>query len=461
MDSSLVGCVLNAIDFKQFDKTINGGSNPDENVLKKGSYTPFIHSEKNYPDLITKVKVLTNNDEVKELAVKQTKNIIVQQNDFLNDGCTGADLAKQFRIYLNSAYGDYIGEGKIFEEYSDIFCSESACYNVDELIALMRVIKANPYLITKANNREIEMIIPNENSNEGINGISDLLQLWGVKHSSNDKLYFDNHGKLINTSNKPIVSEAATKLSQLYEEGLLAEEFCSINSSNGKTYYLDKYFKQTVKEFEYGFMMYGNPNLTVANDMVDGIGTDIYKRENSISKKYIKPVLPPFTYWANDDSTSLYNHSNKKLIRHIDVNTFINTSWCIPASTDNLAGALRLIDYLFSERGCMIQNFGPEEYWKQPKIDLGDTVTNGYDSNKFYVTDKIPEVTPVIGVRVHAMIAANPMDLYKFMRSYVGCTHGIGHKKLRGLEIQSINGYGQGGLVTLEQAINAGLLITE
>ena len=474
MDSSIAAKVLDAESFDAFDTTING-TGAAKNVVQAASYTPFIHATKNYGEATTKVSILVNNTEVVEINVKQTDNIIAQQNALLQAGCTGKALAEQFRAYLNAAYGEYVGEGKgkYFANYSDIFCSESAAYNTDELIALLRVIKANPGVITGDPNEEVETIFPRGQAHNRVDNMADFMQIFGVQGMTSEKemLYFSADGKLNTAATTQATYDAVMKLSQMYDEGLILGEFWHKPASTSGTAYLDKYFKKTADGAGYGFMMYDYAAANcAANDMKDGIGTDPSKRKIEYESTGIKPVLPPVTYWANTTSWSvsqpLNDFSGKTLMRYAEENRSLKgNSWCIPTTSDNVDAALRLMDYMFSDLGAMIQDFGPTEYWQTPNVAAGDVLAPGLtavEAGKAYCSTDIvsDELTPIISDTLKIMLKdqAGGRDFWSFMRAIIGSTHGIGCERSKGLDIQATNAYGQVGLIDLKQAISAGVV---
>ena len=474
MDTSLVETVLDADNFEKFDTTINGGKNPAKNLVQSGSYTPYVDAQYNYP-ADTKVKVLKGT-EVQEITIKKVKNIIVRQNELLNSdaGVSGQKLAEQFRVYLNEAYGDYIGSGKVFGSYSDIFCSESAAYNADELIALMRVVKANPKLIVGDADAEIETLFPRGQANNRVDNIADFMQVWGVAGmtSKKDMLYFLQDGTLNDAATTPATYDALQKLSAIYDEGLILTEFWLKGTSAGSKY-LDKYFKKTTADYGYGLLMYDYcATQAQGNDIVDGIGTTPSTREKFKGEVTgIRPILPPLAYWNNGTTAkydaALSDHAGKELVRYSEENRSLkSTAWCIPSNTDNLDGALRLMDYIYSDMGRMIQDFGPEAYWQKPNTTKGDTLASGvtFDATKSYVSTDIVagEKAPIISNATKAMIAEaskGGTDFWSFMREYIGSTHGIGCERSKAIQVQSTNAYGQVGLINLQTAINKGVVI--
>ena len=107
------------------------------------------------------------------------------------------------------------------------FRIKEACYNVDELIALMRVIKANPKLISGDANKEIVTFFVRGQADNRVNTINQMAQLWGVQgvSSAQQKLYFDANGKLHDAQTTIGTYEALEYISQMYEEGLIQQEF--------------------------------------------------------------------------------------------------------------------------------------------------------------------------------------------------------------------------------------------
>lgn len=476
MDTKLVEKVLDVENFDAFDNNVNGGTSPASNLVQKGSYVPYIDSEYNYP-ADTTVKVLYYG-EVKDVTIKKTKNIIVRQNEKLNAaaGVSGKTLAEDFRQYLKDAYGDYVGQGKIFEKYSDIFCSESAAYNADELIALMRVVKANPKLIVGEANAEVVGLFPRGEANNRVDNMVDFMQIWGVAGltSKKDMLYFLQDGTLNDASTTPATYEALQKLSQIYDEGLVLKNFWYKAAAKATgSEYLDKYFKKTTSDFGYGLIMYDYcATQAQGNDMVDGIGTDPATREKCKDKVTgIRPILPPLAYWNNGTTAkydaALSDHSGKELLRYSEENRSLkSTAWCIPSSTDNLDGALRLMDYIYSKKGRMIQDFGPEIYWQRPNLEKEDKLVDGVtiDKDKYYVATDIVanEQTPVISDATKYMISQQSKlgkDFWSFMREFIGSTQGIGSERSKAIQVQSTNAYGQIGLQNLQNAIVAGVVV--
>lgn len=450
MDTNVTKAVLDATDFTDFDD-IKSGKGGADNTLKEAKYTPYMDDEYNYRAKTTTVPCL-DGDKVVNIDIKQTKNIILLQNELLANGCTGKQLAEQFRTYLNAAFGDYIGTGKLFENYSDIFVSESAAYNADELVALMRVVKANPGVVTGDENSEVVGLFPRGLENNRVDNIADFMQIWGVQGmtSKNEMLYFDANGKLNDAASTNQTYDALDNMIALYSEGLILEQFWNNQGGkSNKTFYLDKYFGKKSDGSGYGLLMYDYSAATGAmNSKVDGIGTDDSIRNGGFKDTKVtgvRPILPPLAYWATtsdfDVNQKLTDKTGKTLLRYSEENRSLKkNSWCIPTTSDNIEGAIRLMDYLFTLEGTQIQDFGPSQlgYW-----NLGTIA--GTEA-------------PIMTSEIKTWIGNSGKDFWSFMRAYIGSTHGVGHIRETAIQIQSCNAYAQVGLNYLEDATAHGVV---
>jgi hypothetical protein len=427
----------------------NGGTNPDANVLKSGSYTPFITEEEGT------VKV-SKNGVATSYALVEKPNIITQQNDLLNgDGCTGKELLTQLNTYITEKYASLFADGK-YESPADLYFSEAATYNTDELIALMRVIKANPGFITGGEDNEVEVFFPRGVTSSAIESIYDLAQLWGVQgvDSENGNYYFAADGTLNALETTFASYDVLNYISAIYSEGLILDNFDVSSATSTSTRYYDRFFKKvTETSAGYGFMMYDDPSIIAQANESEKANT-----------KGIRSVLPPRTYWATAGNTAkqhLYDENgatittNKTLTRYYESNRSLQTtSWSIPTSADNKEAALRIMDFMYSGLGQLIQNYGPEAYWK-----------DSYNKETNEITPKATaelitgEEYAIISDDVRLELVCSQADFWSFMRGYIGATHGVGYVRLSGLNLQVTNSNGRVGLKNIENAILAGVLM--
>ena len=414
---------------------------------------PFMDANNNYPTDNFELKVL-DGDTVKTVKVKQTTNIIKQQNQLLGAGTTGAALLSQFKTYLATAYPDYANK------LSEIFTGTKAIYNADDMVALMRVVKANPDVIYGSATQwdEVECLFPRGQDNSRINNMLNFAAtLYGVQGfgAEKDHLYYTADGKLNDAETTQASYDLLDKMAALYDEGLIMDDFYLEGSKAGKEY-VNRYFAKTVDgKSSYGLIMYDySATQSVVNDLSNGLGTDPAKRTGTNvegfsfkdkSFKGIMPILAPYTYWATESGWnhnavlgSTEDRAKKTVTRYYEENRAVKTnSWCIPSNSDNVFYALKLMDDMYSEEGNKLQNFGPSNYYTMGTF-------NG-------------ESTPVLTQAVWNAFQEKKGDVWDFFRQVMGTTQGIGHYRPTALDYQSTNSYAQVGYNNLAKAISKGV----
>ena len=430
-----------------------------EGRLNGAYYKPFMDANYNYKDANTKISVLNEKDEVVEVEVVQTENIIKQQNALLGtEGTTGKQLLQQLQAYLKTAYPTYT-------KLSDIYASQSAIYNADELIALMRVVRANPATASGISScTTVEVLMPREDGANRLENILDFAEIWGVNglDAESNNMFFDGNGKLNVFGAMQASYDALTLLNQIYNEGLIIKDFQKVGATKTTLKYVNSYWKSTASNAGAGFMLYDYcASTTVGNDKdSNGIGTNptdrkgIYANiENGFSKQGIRPVLAPVSYWNTsyeavdtdhlfDENGVCVNRDIKSLVRFSDSNRALkNNSWCIPKTAENVDGALKLMDYLYSAEGSYINDFGPVKY------------QGNYTNSIIY-----GEWVPTLSSTLIDMYLASGKDFWTYMRKYVGATNGIGSVRSDALDMQVTNAYAQVGLKNVQKAIKTGVM---
>lgn len=451
MDTTMIEKLLDSA--ADSGDTSASGTGAAANTLQAAKFTPFIDADHNYPDATTTVKV-SKGAVATDMTIAQTDNIIKQQNTLLASGTTGKALLNQFKAYLQAAFGANVGEGKTYSKLSEIFTSESAAYNTDEMVALMRVVKANPELLTGDATAEIEIMVPRQAANNRVENIADFMEAFGIMglDAETEMLYFGPDGKIHDAAATKATYQALDCLNALYAEGLLLNQFYLNTDSGINGNYLQVYFGHTEQtkagKDGYGFMMYDYSASTTAMDSLDedGLGTADSKRVGAYANKSVTgftPVLPPLTYWATGSewkaSDDISSRAGKSLIRYSDSNRALkNASWCIPATSDNKAQAIKLLDLLYSEEGVRINDFGPSSYWQD---ELGTYAG---------------EPTPLFSDVLKNWISTSSKDFWSFMRAYLGATHGIGYVRSASINYQATNKWGKVGTLNIESAISSG-----
>ena len=418
--------------------------------------TQYLGSEgKNYDKNINIDIVNPKTNAKVSVTVKQTDNIITQQNELLAKGCTGKDLIDQFKTYANAAYGDIITnyyDGKI----SKMFTSVGACYNADDLVALLRIFKANPDVLYGSADLYDE-VVPVFPRGQADNRVETILNfgsaLYGVqgRGSEYEHLFFGADGKLHDFDTANASYDMLEKLHLLYSEGLIQTNFWS--GSQG-TAGLDNYFKKIgEKSSSYGLLIYDYiATQSAGNDIQNGVGTKADDRKtsasgynfNEVSVQGIKAILAPLTYVSTEDfkyDQSLDNNTGKTICRYYEENRAVkNTTWAIPKSSDNIDAAIALMDFLFTKEGWQIQNFGPEGYWDEGTIG--------------------GESCPILKQAILNHYAGASLDFWNYCRGFLGTTQAVGHYRPWTLDYQATNYYGRKAYSDLVLAANLGVQMT-
>ena len=301
-----------------------------------------------------KVKV-SKDGTVSEVTVNyaSNENIITVQNGLTTKN--GKTYVEALRNYIDNVYGDYIGEGKLYASRSEIFTSEAACYNADELIALMRCMVNNPKYLTNNAYEYVYAFVPRTGEGNRLKQLMEFTNIWGQRGVSSEsaRLYFDKDGNLQDARTEMSAYDNLDKLMELYNEGFFPANFYTGNG-DVKTEWRSAYMKtgQVFSLYDY------NATSTAFN--ADSMGTDN-------SKSNLVPMLPPVVQWDDGDSgENNYFHFSE------DNRALKSGGWAIPASSDNIAGACALADYLWMPEGADIQDYGPNNTYYRAAVTQYD-----------------------------------------------------------------------------------------
>ncbi len=427
-----------------------------------GKVTPFINADYNYA-ADQQVKILYNGA-AQNVTIKKTDNIIKQQNTLLATGtATGADLLQQFKAYLTAAYGDIKVSGTtVYDNLSKIFVGESAIYNSDDLIALFRVFKANPGLISNG-------VIPNANvatiypftvrqgsSTDRVENVLGFIgNLYGVQGlgSEKDRLFFTADGYWADAATEQASYDALTRANALYQEGLIQKQFQANVKFGDFAFGRNKNADST-----YSLMLNDYTAVPAKYNAKDSnnVGTNA---STGYESSQLQPVLAPLTYWATDGFThgaALSDRTGKTLIRYFEETRSLKSeSWCIPSNTDNLAAAIKLMDYLMAKEGQVYSDFCSTEYWETDATNTSD-IFKGYKLLTYGV-DTTPQFNQAVINWSGTHGNSNWGDWWTFCRGALGTTFGIGYIRTSTIDYQSTNMVARGGADALQKATNAGV----
>ena len=418
----------------ELPSTLDSETIPASKLSSFKAHVPFMTNEK--------VKVSLNG-KIDQVVVNFTEaqNIINQQNNLSTK--SGASYVKALRDYIDTVYGDYIGANKLYKNRSEIFTSEAACYNADELIALMRCVINNPKFLTDGKQSTVYAFAPRTGEGNRVKQLIEFTNIWGAKGVSAEKgyFYFDGKGKLQDARTKDYMYDNLDSLHELYKEGFFPGNFYTGNGGTVKSEWRSAYVKtgQLFSVYDY--------NSTSSAFNQDFLGADK-------SASDIIPMLPPVVKWDDPENSGENNYFHYSE----DNRSLKNGGWSILSSTDNLQGACDLADYLWMPEGADIQDYGPNNtsyrkavttYDKYGNREAGDGTISVKGQDVVEWSDKV--INSEIGT-----------DSFKgswnnYARKYIGCSHGVGHQRSDGVDYQvTFSAKAKAGLAKISNAIVAG-----
>lgn len=354
--------------------------------------------------LDTKVTVVKKDGSgTEEVSVKYNQNIITKQNALTT--LNGAELVKALRDYIDTTYGGYYGK-----ERSDLFVGQNAAYNVDELIALYRCVKANPTLLTGSGENTIVPLFPRDDTNDRTADLWRFTQFFGVRggESRNGYLYVDSNGNIQDARNDAAMADALEKMHQMYQEGLILQDFTNA-SALGNT---DEY-RKTLLQGNLGFSTYDyNQTTTIYNDTISNI--EGFK---------LVPVLPAVADWKGDGK---YFHFTESWRSVKSEGWFITKN--AMKNNEVFRRCLTIFDYFYGDEGNQLMSYGPDEYLE--KDANGKIVTIDYQGKQ------VAKLNAATKQQLATLASGNYTNFY---RRFIGATYPVGYVKQQGMEYQCVS----------------------
>ena len=361
---------------------------------------------------------------------------------------SGKNLADAFRGYITQTYGSNHGYAKL----SDIFVGTDASYDVDELVALMYVIDANPQYILRQVPQgtigSIEMYFPREKSGARVRQMFRGLEMFGLRGASsrNEWLYIDEDGEINDSRAGDSVDKfisSVNNLSNLVKDGLIpnVSGFATTNLRqellSGAAPTADENNPNPTGRF--GFLTYDYNASSTTTGLIENGGKLLD------SDMEFQAILPPVVDWMGNGEYFHFSESNRSVK---------NEAWGIPSSIlekgpEVLDRALAIVDglYDYSTADSLgnIHLYGPSE-WRS-----GDVLD--YNGEAVYELHE----TQVLGPNGEINTLANGNHI-NYLRWYIGATMPIGHVRSLGLEYQTLTKDGIDGIERINTAVQAGVL---
>lgn len=350
-------------------------------------------------------------------------NIIEYMNENVDANTTGVELVNMFRKYIDAAYNGYYGTNR-----SQLFAGNNACWDADELVALLRCVVTNTFALTGQNEDKVTGLFPRESTLNRTSDLFSLVSLFGVRgyESRNDYLYFDAQGNLRDARADVEFAEAIDKLNQLYKEKLILQDFDTTEDTIYKVMY----------QQNKGFMIY---DYCQTQTLYNNDATTLAKEKNF----NLAPIINPVAKWF--DGTNVKNGKDEGVwMRFTESWRSVKTNgWCIPTTCtgEALNAAIALFDYMYSEEGNILMSFGPDA-WRS-----GNTIP--------YKGEQIPELSEAALNELWELAGGNYTN---YARQYLGSTLPVGFVKNQGMEYQCTTEGGRKGAEVVSNAIAHGVL---
>lgn len=335
---------------------------------------------------------------------RNNKNVIELQDTVAEDGVlTGLTALTVLKNYIKETYPN-------LENLSDLYLGSEAQYDIDELIALWRVVKLFPKTLSKeatgtANSEATIYPYFTRKSDYQEEFLRLMNYFGGVRVHGSDaygaRFYLDKDGNLKYSYYEEDFISNLNRLKEIAEEGLVDERIFGAKNSTDLRKLL--YFSDNAEGTKvFGFMMYDWTASTTANTngQDDVIG-----------------MLPPVTTTPVSNNEFIHYVENTRVIKPDGWGISINTTG------KELDASLKLLNYLFTDEGYQVQNYGTPDLWEE--TEKYHNPFDNTESPKFnsWTVQKAKELTN--------------SDISTFLRDHIGAQIPIGYQKEIGFELQS------------------------
>lgn len=341
---------------------------------------------------------------------RNTTNVITLQNQkALNGTLSGRDAREALLRYIDSTYPN-------LENRSDLYLGETSNYDIDELIALWRVIKLYPntlFELTTGKSGTCEIIPYFFRTKSQREEIFKLINYFGGTrvygtNTYTGKWFVDESNTLQYTFYQDELYEGIDYLKGIFSEGLINPDYDDTNNSAD---YRSLFYSSdlstnssgasTVKQL--GFMTFDFIPSTAASSPT-GV---------------VKAMLPPVTTLEGMHDDNFYHYIEIPRTVMID-------GWAISANTsgEKLNKALELFNFFFTDFGSNVQNFG-----------IPDVTADFENLYTLPNQNKVPTLSSWIVSQ--AQIYTNG-DVAKFGQEFMGIRMAVGYKADIGFEYQNM-----------------------
>ena len=348
-------------------------------------------------------------------------NIIAKMNE--KGVMSGVEAVNMLREYIDKTYNGYYGTTR-----SNLFCGQNAAWDVDELVALMRCVVANPFTLNGTDT--IQGMFSREEANNGRR--VDLYRfagtLFGVRgmEARQDYLYVGTDGQLHDARQEKATYEALAKMHEMTEEGLISTAYVNAEDLNSSKYL----------EMDLGFVSYDyNQTQTVMNAT---------KLQNDEGEKYMAIMVPVARWFDGSDENGTYMRFTESW-RSVKTDGWAISKAGVEGNADKLNAALALIDYAYSEKGQILMSYGPDAFIK--------TKDDGSYETFLFNGKEMPVIADATREELWAKASGNYTN---YARQFLGST--LSFVKSQAFEYQCTHDIGKEGAGYISTAIGLGTI---
>ncbi|MDF2610300.1 MAG: hypothetical protein K0R92_1774 [Lachnospiraceae bacterium] len=330
---------------------------------------------------------------------RNATNVVDLQNAAASGGKLTREVALQVLLdYIKATYPD-------LAKPSDLYLGVGAKYDIDELVALWRVVKLSPNTLSKLTTGNVvdgavisPFFVRAAGNREDIIRLANYFggqRAFGTD-SYGSKWYLDANGELEYSYDDEGMLEAYDYMKQLYSEGLIHSEF---SDKTNKDDFRSAMFgmDQNEGQKQFGFMIYEwVASTTAANPTVVA-------------------MLPPVTTLGGS-SEFVHFVENTRVIKA--------EGWAISAASteEEINAALKLFDYMYTEEGNVVQNYGIPGNLEESETFEGPDGTQYPKFNQWFMD---------------SALELKNNDISAFLRDFIGAILPIGYQASIGYEYQN------------------------
>ena len=304
---------------------------------------------------------------------------------------------------------------------------QNAAWDVDELVALLRCVVANPQTLNGTDSVQGLFTREDDNNQRRVDMFRFAGHLFGVRglESRQDYLYFGADGKLHDARQEEYAYQAMERMNAMAKEGLLSKSFMDTSAENSGT----------MLENDMGFMHYDyNQTQTILNAT---------KLQADEGEKYMA-VMVPVALWQDGAEGGTFMRFTESW-RSVKTDGWGISKAGVGSDTNKLNAALKLIDFAFSEEGQILMSYGPDAFIK--------TNADGSYVTFLFNGKEMPEVADVTFEELWSRASGNYTN---YARMYLGST--LSFAKSQAFEYQCTHEVGKEGAGHISAAIGLGVI---